>query len=148
MYQEYPKDLVVETPLGSVKLTITEAAHIYVESNDVLMISGKPIRVTLHMMRRNGEWSDKSENGRSSIYAKKPYVMSMQDDATPTQKEKAIAVIVPTVAKFANNNPDLLKQAQVAHVANRVETIQGYIDEKRKEIAEYEKEIANLKATL
>jgi len=147
MYQEYPKDLVVGTPLGSVKVAITDGQHAYVESNDVLIISGKPIRVTLHIFLKDGQWTDKNENGRSTIYAKKPDVWQ-NDEATPLQKEKAIKAVVPTVGNFINANAHLLKQAQAAHVANRVETIQGYIDEKRKEIAEYEKEIADLKATL
>lgn len=148
MYQEYPRDLVVGTPLGSVKVAVTDNKHAFIESNDVLIISGKPIRVTLHIFLKDGQWTDKNENGRSTIYAKKPYVMGLNDEATATQKEKAINAVVPTVGNFINANPHLLKDAQAAHVANRVETIQGYIDEKRKEIAEYEKEIADLKATL
>ena len=148
MYQEYPKDLVVDTELGSVKVAITDGQHAHVESNDVLIISGKPIRVSLHIFLKDGQWTDKGENGRSTIYAKKPYVMGLNDEATPTQKEKAIKVVVPTVGNFINANAHLLKQAQIAHVANRVETIQGYINERLALNAADEKEIADLKATL
>ena len=148
MYQEYPKDLVVGTTLGAVKVAITDGRHAYVESNEVLMVSGKPIRVSMHIFLKDGQWTDKNENGRSTIYAKKPYVMGLNDEATATQKEKIIAAVVPSVGKFINANEHLLRLAQEAHVANRVETIQGHIDEKRKEIAAMEKEIADLKATL
>jgi len=147
MYQQYPRDLVVSTPLGSVKVAITDDKHAYVESNDVLIISGKPIRVTLHIFLRDGQWTDKNENGRSTIYAKKPDVWT-NDEATPLQKEKAIKAVVPTVGNFINANAHLLKQAQAAHVANAVETLEGRIADKRKEIEEMEKEIADLKATL
>jgi len=148
MYQEYPNDLVVETTLGAVKVSITNGKHAYIESNDVLLISGKPISVTLHISLKDGEWTDKGENGRSTIYARKPYVMGMNNEATPTQKDKAIGVVVPTVSKFINANQHLLIAAQAAHVANRVNSIQGYIAEKMAEIKEYEAEIASLKATL
>lgn len=147
MYQEYPRDLVVETSLGTVSVAVTDGKHAFIESKDVLIISGKPIRVTLHIFLKDGQWTDKNENGRSTIYAKKPDVWQ-NDEATPLQKEKAIKAVVPTVGSFLNANAHLLKQAQEAHVANRIETIQGHIDDKRKEIAEMEKEIADLKATL
>ena len=81
MYQQYPNDLVVANTLGSVKVSITDRQHAYVESNDVLIISGKPIRVTLHMFYRNGEWTDKNPDGRTTLYAKKPYNNSLNDDA-------------------------------------------------------------------
>lgn len=147
MYQDYPKDLVVETSLGSVKVCITDDKHAYIESQDVLHVSGKPLWVTLHIFLKDGHWTPKNENGRSTLYAKKPDVWK-NDEATPVQKEKILNVVVPTVGNFINANPHLLKQAQAAHVFNRVETLQGHIDEKQKEIAEYEKEITALKATL
>jgi hypothetical protein len=148
MYQQYPNDLIVATSLGSVKVSITDGQHAYIESNEVLIISGKPIRVTLHMVLKNGAWTDKNDSGRSMICAKKPYEMGKNDDATPTQIAKAIAVVVPTVGNFIDANPHLLKEAQAAHVANRIETIQGYIAERLALNAANEKEIAELKATL
>jgi hypothetical protein len=114
-----------------------------------VLISGKPICVALHIFLKNGEWTDKGENGRSTIYAKKHHAMSMRDnEATPIQKEKIIGAVVPTVGKFLTANQHLLKEAQFAHVANRVESIQGYIADKMAEIKVYEAEIATLKATL
>ena len=50
MYHEYPKDLVVGTVLGAVKVSITDGRHAYVESNDVLTRIGLPLTISTSLL--------------------------------------------------------------------------------------------------
>ena len=124
MYQEYPQNIEVQTSVGKVTLAVTNGQHVYVNGPEI-EISGKPIRLSIHLFHRNGEWTDKNCDGRTTLYAKKSNVMTLSDEATPTQKQKARDAIVPTVVAFMRDNPHLLKQAQEAHVGNAVEKLEA-----------------------
>src|SRR4051812_9979995 len=103
MHIEYPRDLQVVTPVGVVVCAVTDGNHIYVQSEEgqPLVVSGKPLRASVHLMRRNGKWEHTNENGHTTLYCRKwECLYTNKDEATATQKGKVLEAIVPAVTDW------------------------------------------------
>lgn len=148
MYIDYPQNIEVVTPCGLVYLAITDGNHVYVDANRdgrTVTIGGKPIRFTAHLKFRDGQWAeDKDSAGRLSLYAKKANVNTMNDGATDTQKSKIRDVVFPVIIQFILERPELIKQAQAAHVNNTVDSLEEEIRLLQLQINEKLQEIASL----
>lgn len=135
------KEVILETAVGQVKLTITEAKHMHVCANPMLNVSGKSIYFAVHLYDRGSVWSEFDEDGRSSIYATKAGTI---DHATPTQKAKALAAILPKVEVYVADHPHVLQEAQAEHYVRQKERLQAQISEHEAKIAELRAEIEAL----
>ena len=150
-WQEYPSNIPLQTSIGEVLLNVTSATHIYVDCNGngrVAEVSGKPIRFSLHMTKTAQGWTVMGADGRSSLYCKKANVMTLADEATATQKEKVLAAVLPRLQGWIVDNAALLREAQLAHVNNRKDSLLDKREELEAEIRKIDKECEELDASL
>lgn len=151
MWQDYPKEIPVMTSIGEVLVTVTQADHIYIDCNDCgrhAIISGKPIRFSLHYYQTNTCWTHIGPNKQSSLYARKVDMPYGKDEASDVQKAKIVAAIVLSLHNWISDNQHLFQTAQVAHVNNRCEQLEEKKAELLREMTAIDDEIISLKATL
>lgn len=130
----------MHTPIGAVNCTITQNDHIYVEGKNVV-VSGKPLNFSLHLFLENGIWFDKRDSsGRTSFYCNK--ADKFLEYATPTQRVKVLANIIPAVSTWVT--PEMLKEAQKIYINNKVDNLREKREELAKELASLDAQIAEL----
>jgi hypothetical protein len=143
-YTQYPDDVVMDTPIGQVKLAITDANHVSIQGE--VVIRGKQVRAHLHVndygcgigYEPSRDQSNPS-NSYHALYATK--VGTMGEHATDAQRKAILAAFVPAINEFMAKNPELRQagaDADKNNVANRIE----------EEIVELEKQLEAKKEEL
>ena len=122
---------ILETPLGPVNFTMTEAAHVYLNSDgnkgQVVTIRGIPYHVSYHCHLVDGQWTAKDYHD--------PYLnrKDKYQEASQAARKTAREVLAKAWAEYFAAHSQLSRQAEQAKAAHEVEQL--------------ESELADLKAT-
>jgi hypothetical protein len=150
-HEQYPDNIVMDSPIGQAKLAITDANHVSMCA-DVVTIRGKQVRAHLHVNDYgcgNGfEPSRDSSNPNNSyhaLYATK--VGTMGEYATDAQRKAIIAAWVPAINKFMAEHPELRKAAFAADQNNAAMGIENEIAELEQKIVAKRAELAKVLAS-
>jgi hypothetical protein len=146
-YTQYPDDVVMDTPIGQVKLAITDANHVSIQGE--VVIRGKQVRAHLHVndygcgvgFEPSRDQSNPS-NSYHALYATK--VGTVGEYATDAQRKAIIAAFVPAINEFMAAHPELRKAAFDAAQNNAALSIENEITELEKKIVEKRAELAKV----
>lgn len=130
-YIKYPSNIPLSTELGTVYLSITDANHTYVHTDD---------GYTLNLCFVDNKWIEEQAQCVRGYFV--PIISSK------AQIEKIRKVLIPVVIKFMDEHPELRRQAQIAHVHNQIEIKQESIKSLKEEIRGIEMEIEDLEKTI
>jgi len=130
---------ILETPLGVVHFTMTEAAHVWLhtEKDAVITIRGIPYHVSYHCHLINGRWTAESHRD--------PY-LSRTDHKEPSQPRKtAREVLAQAWYDYLRDHPDLPLKAECAKVSHEIEQLENDLAELQKKTAAKVAELAAVK---
>ena len=166
----------IETKLGNVWITATQANHIYVDFGSNLNVDKEgpenfarrgPVTIrgvkyggSLHLFRWNGasDWTGAFHLGRQSesewergrsLYMNRLSAKRYADSRpSDTARRVAVEVIVPLVNAWVRDNAPVLEAAEREHLQRMRENRQKEINELREKIAKLEAEIKELERGL
>ena len=134
---------ILETPIGTVNFTMTEAAHVYLNSDgnqgQVVTIRGIPYHVGYHCHLVDGKWTAKDYHD--------PY-LSRKDcykEASQPARNTARDVLAKAWTEYLAAHPELSRQAEQAKAAQEVEQVESELAELRKQAAAKAAELAAAK---
>ena len=114
---------ILETPIGTVSFTMTEAGHVYLNSDggngQVVTIRGIPYHCAYHCHLVDGQWTAKDWHD--------PYLNrkdKFQEASQPARKT-AREVLAKSWTEYLAAHPGLCRQAEQAKVANEVEQLES-----------------------
>jgi len=147
-HEQYPDNIVMDSPIGQAKLAITDANHVSMCA-DVVVIRGKEVRAHLHVNDYGSGFeptrdTSNPNNSYHALYATK--VGTMGEYATDAQRKAIIAAWVPAINKFMSEHPELRKAAFAADQNNAALSIENEIAELREKIVAKEAELAKVLA--
>jgi hypothetical protein len=122
---------ILETPIGTVSFTMTEASHVYLNSDgnqgQAVTIRGIPYHVSYHCHLVDGQWTAKDWHN--------PYLdrKDKYQEASQPARKTAREVLAKAWTEYLVAHPGLGRQAEQAKAAHEVE--------------QWESELADLKAT-
>jgi hypothetical protein len=122
---------ILKTPIGAVNFTMTESAHVYLNSDgnkgQVVTIRGIPYHVSYHCHLVDGQWTAKDYHD--------PYLnrKDKYQEASQAARKTAREVLAKAWAEYLAAHSQLSRQAEQAKAAHEVEQLEG--------------ELADLKAT-
>jgi len=149
-YTQYPDHVLVETPTGLVKLSITENNHIYINGSQecrqcgrslTQTVRGREVSASLHV----NDYGKGFEPSRDSSCPTSSYNSFYSSKATEAQRKAIIAAWVPAVNAFMAAHPELRSAGNDAHANNRIMSIEEEITELEQKIAAKRAEINSLK---
>lgn len=114
---------ILETPIGAVNFTMTEAAHVYLNSDgnkgQVVTIRGIPYHVSYHCHLVDGQWTAKDFHD--------PYLnrKDKYQDASQAARTTAREVLAKAWAEYLAAHSQLSRQAEQAKAAHEVEQLDG-----------------------
>jgi len=114
----------LETPLGPVNFTMTEATHVFLHTesrnDEVITIRGIPYHVSYHCHLVDGRWTAKDYNN--------PY-LSRKDhynkEASLPARNTAREVLAKAWTEYLAAHPKLSRQAAQAKAAHEVKQLQS-----------------------
>jgi hypothetical protein len=126
---------IVPTPLGAIRFTMTEAAHVFLhtESRDgeVIIIRGIPYHCSYHCRLIDREWTAEDYNN--------PY-LSRKDVFNKEASQAARAVarrdLATAWSEYLAAHSDLSRQAEQASMAEQVESLESELADLRKKTAD------------
>jgi len=146
-YTQYPDDVVMDTPIGQVKLAITDANHVSIQGE--VVIRGKQVRAHLHVNDYGcgvgfepSRDTSNPNNSYHALYATK--VGTMGEYATDAQRKAIITAWVPAINKFMSEHPELRKAAFAADQNNAAMSIENDIVELEQKIVAKRAELAKV----
>lgn len=150
-HEQYPDKIEMDTPIGKALLAITDANHVYI-SAEVVVIRGKEVRASLHVNDYGcgvGFEPSRDQSCPSSsyhaLYATKKG--SFGDSATDAQRKAIVAAWVPAINAFMAAHPELRKAAAAADQNNSALSIENDIAELEQKIAAKRAELAKVLAS-
>ena len=141
--KEIPRS-TLDTPIGTVNFAMTEAAHVYLNSDgnkgQLVAIRGIPYHVSCHLHLVDGQWTVKDYHD--------PY-MSRKDcfnkDASQAARKTAREVLAKSWTEYLAAHPDLSRQAEQAKAAHEVEQLQSELADLEEKAAAKRKELSAAK---
>jgi len=138
----------LETPIGTVSFTMTEASHVYLCSEgskgQAVTIRGIPYHVAYHCHLIDGKWGAKDWHD--------PYLnrKDCYKDASQPARNTAREVLAKAWTEYLAAHPDLSRQAEQAKAAHEVDQLESELADleskataKRKELAAAKKRQAS-----
>jgi len=134
------------------KLKFTEANHIYVEGQ--VDINGVEYRYSTHLYRTpNGTWvTDSVRKGQSNnwndiYFSRVGVAFSTNDDISSNARNKGLreipALLSEAIAKVESDKLNVFRaEAEVDYIQGRIDSVSSDLEEKRKEIAALEANLA------
>jgi hypothetical protein len=129
----------LETPIGTVSFTMTEASHVYLCSEghkgQAVTIRGIPYHVAYHCHLVDGKWIARDYHD--------PY-LSRKDcykEASQPARNTARAVLAKAWTEYLAAHPDLSRQAEQAKAAHEVEQLQNELADLESKAAAKRKEL-------
>ena len=121
--KEIPRS-TLDTPIGTVNFAMTEAAHVYLNSDgnkgQLVAIRGIPYHVSCHLHLVDGQWTVKDYHD--------PY-MSRKDcfnkDASQAARKTAREILAKAWSEYLAAHPGLSREAEQAKAAEEVERLEG-----------------------
>ena len=149
-YTQYPDGVAMDTPIGQVKLAITDANHVSIEGT--VTIRGKEVRAHLHVNDYgcgNGFEPSRDSSCPSSsyhaLYATK--VGKLGEYATDAQRAAVIAALVPAINEFMAKHPELRQAGADADRNNTANRIEEEIVELEKKLAAKREELLKVRTS-
>lgn len=138
MYLDYPRDIPVNTPLGTVFLAVTSGEHVHVDGNSngkYITVNGVDVTCSLSLNLVNGAWQS------SHLYSTR---RDNSKDSSPAARKKIVAVIIPVVTEFLAKNTDLLHKGQRHLIENKRDSLQTKIADLEGQLAAAKADLAKL----
>jgi len=133
----------LETPIGTVSFTMTEASHVYLCSEghrgQAVTIRGIPYHVAYHCHLVDGKWTARDYHD--------PY-LSRKDcykEASQPARNTAREVLAKAWTEYLAAHPDLSRQAEQAKAAHEVEQLEGELADLETKAAAKRKELSAAK---
>ena len=133
----------LETPIGTVSFTMTEASHVYLCSEghrgQAVTIRGIPYHVAYHCHLVDGKWTARDYHD--------PY-LSRKDsykEASRPARNTAREVLAKAWTEYLAAHPDLSRQAEQAKAAHEVEQLQSELADLESKAAAKRKELSAAK---
>ena len=141
---------ILQTPLGPVNFTMTEATHVFLHTesrnDEVITIRGIPYHVSYHCHLVDGQWTAKDYHD--------PY-LSRKDcfnkEASQPARTTAREVLAKSWAEYLDAHPKLSRQAEQAKAAHEVKQLESELADleskataKRKELSAAKKRQASI----
>ena len=133
----------LDTPIGTVSFTMTEASHVYLNSDgnqgQAVSIRGIPFHVSFHCHLVDGKWTAKDYHN--------PY-LSRKDcfkDASLPARKTAREVLAKAWADYLAAHPKLSQQAEQAKVAHEVKQLENELADLESKAAAKRKELSAAK---
>jgi hypothetical protein len=131
---------ILQTPLGPVNFTMTEAAHVFLHTesrnNEAITIRGIRYHVSYHCHLVDGKWTAKDYHN--------PY-LSRKDcfnkEASQAARNTAREVLAKAWTEYLAAHPDLSRQAEQAKAAYEVEQLQNELADLESKAAAKRKEL-------
>ena len=134
---------ILETPIGTISFTMTEAGHVYLNSDggngQVVTIRGIPYHVAYHCHLVDGKWTARDYHD--------PY-LSRKDcykEASQPARNTAREVLAKAWTEYLAAHPDLSRQAEQAKAAHEVEQLEGELADLETKAAAKRKELSAAK---
>lgn len=120
-FKHYPKDLPLETPLGLIKLNVTDGNHIYAECGYMTVLRVE-YWVTLHISRQtDGQFNTKD---RYSLYTSRKQYKPGDDKASTAAQKKLLSVLIPCINEWAIAHPEVLAAAEASYINNELQRLE------------------------
>lgn len=123
-WQQYPRDIIVSTPLGDVSCAFTDAGHVSVttdahvnDSRPTVQYRGRDYLIHLHLYASR-DWSI-DPAGHTSVKSRDNW-----SDAPRTYRQAIIDTVSASVREYALSHPDILRAAEYADASNEVERLE------------------------
>ena len=141
---------ILETPLGPVNFSMTEAAHVFLHTesrnNEVITIRGIPYLVSYHCHLVDGQWTAKDWHD--------PY-LSRKDcfgkEASQPARNTAREALAKAWSEYLAAHPQLSREAEQAKAAHEVKQLESELADleskaaaKRKELSAAKKQQASI----
>jgi len=133
----------LETPIGTVSFTMTEASHVYLCSEghktQAVTIRGIPYHVAYHCHLVDSKWTARDYHD--------PY-LSRKDcykEASQPARNTAREVLAKAWTEYLAAHPDLGRQAEQAKAAHEVEQLEGELAHLETKAAAKRKELSAAK---
>jgi len=134
---------ILETPIGAVNFTMTEAAHVYLNSDgnkgQVVTIRGIPYHVSYHCHLVDGQWNAKDYHD--------PYLnrKDKYQEASQAARTTAREVLAKAWAEYLAAHPGLSRQAEQSKAAHEVEQLESELADLESNAAAKRSELAAAK---
>jgi len=136
---------ILETPLGPVNFTMTEAAHVFLHTeslnNEAITIRGIPYHVSYHCHLVDGQWAAKDYHD--------PY-LSRKDcfnkEASQAARSTAREVLATAWTEYLAAHLDLSRQAEQAKAAHEVKQLESELADLESKAAAKRKELSAAKS--
>jgi len=134
---------ILETPLGTVNFTMTEASHVYLNSDgnqgQAVTIRGISYHVSYHVHLVDGQWTAKDFHD--------PY-LSRKDcfkDASQAARKTAREVLATAWTEYLAAHPELSRRAEQAKAAHEVAQLESELADLESKAAAKRKELSAAK---
>ena len=131
---------ILQTPLGPVNFTMTEAAHVFLHTEsrnrEAITIRGISYHVSYHCHLVDGQWTAKDWHN--------PYLSrkdSFGKEASQPARNTAREVLAKAWAEYLAAHPKLSRQAEQAKVAHEVEQLESELADLEQKAAAKRKEL-------
>jgi hypothetical protein len=134
---------ILETPIGAVNFTMTEAAHVYLNSDgnkgQVVTIRGIPYHVSYHCHLVDGQWTAKDWHN--------PYLdrKDKYQEASQPARKTAREVLAKAWTEYLAAHPGLSRQAEQSKAAHEVEQLESELADLESNAAAKRSELAAAK---
>ena len=136
-YLEYPKDILLETPLGVVTLVVPQADYVIVNTEYRKPITVNKVEYTLSLRLKKyaDGWNlEKSDNGSTyhSLSAMRlDWTKINSAYASDAARTKIKSVLIPLVEKWVEDNADVIAQAEFVKLNNQAYTTEQEVNKLR-----------------
>ena len=134
---------ILETPIGAVNFTMTEAAHVYLnyagDKGQVVTIRGIPYHVAYHCHLVDGQWTAKDYHD--------PYLnrKDKYQEASQAARKTAREVLAKAWTDYVAAHPQLSRQAALANAAHEVVQLESELADLKEKAAAKAAELAAAK---
>ena len=134
---------ILETPIGAVNFTMTEAGHVYLNSDgnqgQAVTIRGIPYHVSYHCHLVAGQWTAKDWHD--------PYLnrKDKYQEASQAARKTAREVLAKAWAEYLAAHSQLSRQAEQAKAAHEVEQLASELADLKEKTAAKAAELAAAK---
>lgn len=151
-WMETPR-VMLDSPLGMLDLAVTQRDHISVSVNHVIILFGMELSsASFHVYVLPGVEGFVLKVDGKKVEATTDYEISQQvyaskrsfDQVSVAAKKRIAKTLVPLVNAWAKANPDVLLQAERAHLNNEIHRDQEKLIEALAEVAKLEDHIHEL----
>lgn len=131
---------ILETPLGPVHFTMTEAAHVYLHTegrnNEAITIRGIRYHVGYHCRLVDGQWTAENYNN--------PYLSRTEchKEASQPARNTAREALAKAWAAYLTAHPNLSRQAEQAKALQEVKQLESELADLEKKVAAKRRELA------